>query len=78
VVSVLLLLLLRWLCSSLPALFEFPESSGRATVGRYNKYSRHLSQTPWLINGQRKSATSVEELVCTRVAKKVGAKGMHV
>lgn len=36
-------------------------------AGRYNKYSRTLSQTPWLIEGQRKSESSVEELICTEI-----------
>lgn len=33
-------------------------------AGRYNKYSRHLSQTPWIIDGARKTETSVQELIC--------------
>ena len=33
-------------------------------AGRYNKYSRRLSQTPWLIDGVRKSELSIEEHVC--------------
>ena len=32
--------------------------------GRYCKYSRDLSQTPWLIGGVRKSESSVQELIC--------------
>eukprot|EP00039_Didymoeca_costata_P006890 m.94324 g.94324 ORF g.94324 m.94324 type:complete len:491 (-) comp13440_c0_seq2:198-1670(-) len=31
--------------------------------GRYLKFSRHLSQTPWVIDGERKSEHSVEELL---------------
>lgn len=34
-------------------------------AGRYNKYSRLLSQTPWLIEGIKKHETSVQELICT-------------
>ena len=30
----------------------------------YNKFSRELSQTPWLIDGERKSESSVEEHIC--------------
>lgn len=30
------------------------------SLGRYNKYSRELSQTPWLIEGVRKTHTSVQ------------------
>ncbi|KAK3581423.1 hypothetical protein CHS0354_016285 [Potamilus streckersoni] len=36
-------------------------------AGRYNKYSRLLSQTPWVIDGGRKGETSVEELICTPI-----------
>ena len=32
-------------------------------IGRYNKYSRELSQTPWIIEGVRKSELSVEEII---------------
>ena len=32
--------------------------------GRYCKYSRNLSQTPWVIEGVKKCETSVEELIC--------------
>jgi tRNA pseudouridine synthase 10 len=37
--------------------FLFPLS------GRYNKFSRELPQTPWLVDGVRKMETSVEELI---------------
>lgn len=30
------------------------------SIGRYNKYSRVLSQTPWLINNVRHCESSVE------------------
>ena len=33
-------------------------------AGRYNKYSRTLSQTPWFVDGERKGETSVQELIC--------------
>lgn len=33
-------------------------------AGRYNKYSRELPQTAWVINGERKLESSVEELIC--------------
>jgi len=33
-------------------------------LGRYNKYSRELSQTPWICDGKRKSESSVEEEIC--------------
>lgn len=32
--------------------------------GRYNKFTRKLSQTPWIIQGKRKTETSLEELIC--------------
>ncbi|XP_029449571.1 putative tRNA pseudouridine synthase Pus10 isoform X2 [Rhinatrema bivittatum] len=32
-------------------------------AGRYNKYSRNLPQTPWVIDGERKMESSVEELI---------------
>ena len=35
--------------------------------GRYCKYSRNLSQTPWFIAGVRKAATSVQELICGHI-----------
>lgn len=35
--------------------------------GRYNKYSRKLSQTPWVINGEKKMETSTQELICEHV-----------
>lgn len=39
-------------------------------AGRYNKYSRLLSQTPWLIEGIKKHETSVQELICTCLTKR--------
>jgi len=32
-------------------------------AGRYNKYSRELSQTPWVVGGKRLSDLSVEEII---------------
>ncbi|XP_014666419.1 PREDICTED: putative tRNA pseudouridine synthase Pus10 isoform X2 [Priapulus caudatus] len=32
-------------------------------AGRYNKYSRMLCQTPWIIDGEKKMNTSVEEII---------------
>ncbi|UJR31972.1 hypothetical protein I4U23_019445 [Adineta vaga] len=43
-------------------------------AGRYNKYSRTLSQTPWVIDGIRKAETSVEELITLPISKLVSAK----
>ncbi|GAB6021556.1 Putative tRNA pseudouridine synthase Pus10 [Chamberlinius hualienensis] len=33
-------------------------------AGRYNKYSRTLSQTPWIIDGVKHAETSVQEQIC--------------
>ena len=30
-------------------------------AGRYNKLTRNLPQTPWLVDGERKAESSVEE-----------------
>ncbi|CAL1296093.1 unnamed protein product [Larinioides sclopetarius] len=39
--------------------------------GRYNKYSRELSQTPWLVDGERKMESSVNELITDVVQKRI-------
>lgn len=39
--------------------------------GRYCKFSRSLSQTPWVIEGVKKCDTSVEELICGKLAAAV-------
>jgi tRNA pseudouridine synthase 10 len=44
-------------------------------AGRYNKYSRTLSQTPWVIDGKRKSESSVEELIAEHVVRLFEADG---
>lgn len=36
-------------------------------AGRYNKYSRTLPQTPWILDGMRKVDTSVQELICPQI-----------
>ena len=38
-------------------------------AGRYNKYSRELPQTPWLVDGERKAESSVEELILSEIRK---------
>ena len=38
-------------------------------AGRYNKYTRFISQTPWLIEGVKKSELSVEEIIAAPVKK---------
>ena len=37
--------------------------------GRYNKYSRFLPQTPWIIDGVRKAESSVQELACEQLCQ---------
>ena len=37
--------------------------------GRYNKYSRCLPQTPWIIDGTKKAETSVQELICGQLCQ---------
>jgi len=46
--------------------------------GRYNKFSRELSQTPWFINGEKKGETSVQDLLCNPIAETVKAECMNV
>jgi len=36
-------------------------------AGRYNKFSRDLPQTPWMVDGVKKAETSVEELICPKI-----------
>lgn len=42
-------------------------------AGRYNKFSRLLSQTPWIIDGVRHCESSVEEKICDRITTKIMA-----
>lgn len=37
-------------------------------AGRYNKFSRHLSQSPWFVGGKRMSEGSVQESIANHVA----------
>lgn len=41
--------------------------------GRYLKYSRSLSQTPWFIEDERKGESSVEELICRKISARFQA-----
>ena len=43
--------------------------------GRYNKYSRTLPQTPWIVDGERKADSSVEELICDKLTSLLRADG---
>ena len=44
--------------------------------GRYNKYSRTLSQTAWIIDGERKMISSIEETMGDILKRELGAKGL--
>lgn len=55
-------------------LFFFHPHARWDYLGRYNKYSRTLSQTPWIIDGIRKADVSVEELIALPIEKLVPAK----
>ena len=41
--------------------------------GRYVKLERHLSQTPWVIDGARKTSTSVEEEIARHIVPAFGS-----
>lgn len=40
-------------------------------AGRYNKYSRTLSQTPWIIDGMKRMESSVQDLISDHLVKKI-------
>ncbi|XP_074062857.1 tRNA pseudouridine synthase Pus10 isoform X2 [Macrotis lagotis] len=46
-------------------------------AGRYNKYSRNLPQTPWIIDGERKLESSVEELISNQLLTVFKAEGFN-
>ncbi|XP_034248513.1 tRNA pseudouridine synthase Pus10 [Thrips palmi] len=46
-------------------------------AGRYNKFSRKLSQTPWLIGGERLMESSVQELLCDRIVQLAKAQDLR-
>ena len=41
--------------------------------GRYNKFSRSLPQTPWLVDGVRKADSSVQELISEELCRLTGS-----
>lgn len=43
--------------------------------GRYNKFCRSLPQTPWVIDGERRMESSVEELIAAPVLSSFRADG---
>ncbi|XP_037545928.1 putative tRNA pseudouridine synthase Pus10 [Nematolebias whitei] len=46
-------------------------------AGRYNKFCRSLPQTPWLIDGERRMESSVEELIAAPVLSVFRADGFN-
>ena len=42
-------------------------------AGRYNKYSRTLPQTPWVVEGVKKVETSIQELICDQLLRVIRA-----
>uniref|UniRef100_A0A3P8WY22 tRNA pseudouridine synthase Pus10 n=1 Tax=Cynoglossus semilaevis TaxID=244447 RepID=A0A3P8WY22_CYNSE len=46
-------------------------------AGRYNKFCRSLPQTPWLIDGERRMESSVEELIAAPVLSAFRANGFN-
>lgn len=46
-------------------------------AGRYNKFSRSLSQTPWIIDGRRMMESSVEELIAEPLTNAFRVKGFN-
>nr|XP_046231485.1 putative tRNA pseudouridine synthase Pus10 isoform X2 [Scatophagus argus] len=46
-------------------------------AGRYNKFCRSLPQTPWVIDGERRMESSVEELIAAPVLSSFRANGFN-
>lgn len=46
-------------------------------AGRYNKFCRSLPQTPWLIDGERRMESSVEELISAPILSSFRADGFN-
>ena len=46
-------------------------------AGRYCKFSRLLSQTPWVVEGTRKTSSSVQELLCEQLQEVVRASNVR-
>ncbi|XP_034998422.1 putative tRNA pseudouridine synthase Pus10 isoform X2 [Hippoglossus stenolepis] len=46
-------------------------------AGRYNKFCRSLPQTPWVIDGERRMESSVEELIAASVLSSFRAEGFN-
>ncbi|TKS68705.1 putative tRNA pseudouridine synthase [Collichthys lucidus] len=46
-------------------------------AGRYNKFCRSLPQTPWVIDGERRMESSVEELIAAAILSSFRASGFN-
>ncbi|KAG8014529.1 putative tRNA pseudouridine synthase Pus10 [Nibea albiflora] len=46
-------------------------------AGRYNKFCRSLPQTPWVIDGERRMESSVEELIAEAILSSFRASGFN-
>ncbi|KAJ8264262.1 hypothetical protein GJAV_G00147130 [Gymnothorax javanicus] len=46
-------------------------------AGRYNKFSRNLPQTPWVIDGERRMESSVEELITAPLLASFQSEGVN-
>ncbi|KAM3624573.1 uncharacterized protein V6R79_025059 [Siganus canaliculatus] len=46
-------------------------------AGRYNKFCRSLPQTPWVIDGERRMESSVEELIAAPILSAFRASGFN-
>ena len=46
-------------------------------AGRYCKFSRLLSQTPWVVEGMRKTSSSVQELLCRKLQEVIRASNVR-
>uniref|UniRef100_A0A665TNH3 tRNA pseudouridine(55) synthase n=1 Tax=Echeneis naucrates TaxID=173247 RepID=A0A665TNH3_ECHNA len=46
-------------------------------AGRYNKFCRSLPQTPWVIDGERRMESSVEELIAAPILSAFRANGFN-
>lgn len=47
-------------------------------AGRYNKYSRRLPQTPWILGGGRMAELSVDELITMHLRYLFQADSTHI
>lgn len=67
---------LRRVTSEVPASVHFELKRDSLYVrGRYLKLSREVPQSPWIVDGQRKGKSSVEELICAPMTSCFGASG---